>query len=226
MSQRPLLLALALLASALAAAIALELDSAAPVADPTGIVPIRRAPLVRPRAATPAEAVDNTDEWVDTILTRPLFSRDRRPTPEASKGGGDVAISSMPRLTGVLVNGDDRRALFAAPEGGKPLVAKTGAVLGPYTIEAIEPGRVTVSGPQGTLELKPAYDAEMRKALLVELPQQQPQQQAGQVIQPGQPLQPGQPPQLLNLRPGSQFQRALSAIQNGRPQLQQVEVDR
>lgn len=232
MSSRPAFLGMALLATALLAVLAWELDAAGPAEDQTGIVPIRHAPIARPKAAEQPDEEDHTDEWVETILARPLFSRDRKPTPVLAKSGGAVAVSTMPRLTGVMVGPEGARAIFAPAESnGKLLVASKGTTLGPYTVEAIEPGRVTVSGPEGTVKLQPSFDAAVRAAQLVAMPQPaQPQQdqqqgvpQRGVPLQPGQQPQPGQPP-FMNLRPGTQFQRALSAIQNQVPR-NQTEVD-
>jgi hypothetical protein len=204
------LLGLALLATALAGAIALELGGGGAAEDATGIVALRHAPLSKARAVS-EDPVDHTDEWVATVLGRPLFSRDRRPTPMVAKAGGEAPMSSLPRLTGVMVGPFGRNAIFAGPDGGKPITLAEGATLGVYTVQSIAPGRVTVSGPDGVRELEPSYDAVARRAVAAETPQQQ------------LPVRP----QGLNIRPGSQFQRALSAVDGTRPapQFQQQSVD-
>jgi general secretion pathway protein N len=162
-------------------------------------VPLRHAPLARARAPT-EDPVDHTDAWVRDILARPLFSRDRRPTPPLARSGGDTVLTSLPRLTGVLVGAFGRNAIFAGESGGKPLVIEEGGHLGPYTVKAIEPGRVTVAGPEGERQLEPSFDANARRAV---------------AETPPQPQLP-QRPQVLNVRPGSQFQRALSVIEGAR----------
>jgi hypothetical protein len=167
-------------------------------------VPIRHAPPAKARTAA-EDPVDHTDEWVETSLARPLFSRDRRPTVVAAKAG-ETVISSMPRLTGVLVSPLGRSAIFAGPDGGKPMVISEGSSLGPYLIKSIAPGHVTVSGPEGERDLEPSFDANARRA----------------VAEAPQPAQPR--PQVLNFRPGNQFQRALSTIENAKPQ-QRNETD-
>jgi general secretion pathway protein N len=199
MSRLPWLV-LALVATVLATGIVLELGADAPAEDATGIVPLRHAPLARARAPT-EDPVDHTDAWVQHILARPLFSKNRRPTPVVARAGGDTVLASLPRLTGVLVGPFGRSAIFASDSGGKPMVIVEGGTLGPYTVQAIEPGRVTVAGPEGVRQLQPSFDANARRVVAETPP----------------PQQAPQRPSVLNVRPGSQFQRALSVIENGRP---------
>lgn len=211
------LLGLALLATLLGATIALELEPGGGE-DETGIVAARRAPLAKARTVA-EDPVDRTDEWVDGILARPLFSRDRRPTPVVAKAGGEAVMASLPRLTGVMVGPFGRSAIFAGPDGGKPMTVAEGATLGAYTVQAIAPGRVTINGPEGVRDLAPSYDAATRRLLTPDTPPPAQQQQQSQL-----PPQLARPPG-LNLRPGNQFQRALSAIDAPKPSLQQQSVD-
>jgi hypothetical protein len=205
MSRLPFL-AMGLLATALLAVMALELDAGAPAEDATGIVPLRHAPLARARAPT-EDPVDHTDAWVKRSLARPLFSRDRRPTPVVARAGGGSTIASVPRLSGTLVGPFGRSAIFAGESGGKPVVVAVGGSLGGYTVQAIEPGHVTISGPEGVRQLQPSYDAAARRAVA----------DAAPPAQPPMPL-PGQlRQQLLNIRPGNQFPRGLPGAQNERP---------
>jgi len=213
MSARPALLGLALLASTFATAISLELDIGRPAEDETGIVPVRHVPKAQPRVAS-EDPEDHTDAWVATALARPLFSRDRKPTPVEAKAGGGASLTSLPRLTGVVIGPFGRTAIFAGGDNAKPIAVREGKTLGPYTVQAIMPGMVTVEGPEGERTVSLSADAATRQALLAEMPQQ-PQAQPGQ--QPGVPpgTLPGAPnglvprPNLLNVRPGMQFQRGL-----------------
>jgi hypothetical protein len=207
---RPAFFGLALLAAGLLTVLALELDAGAPAEEASGGPP-RHPPRAQPRAA-PEDPVDHTEEWAQTSLARPLFSRDRRPTPVAAKAGGGPVVTALPRLTGVLVGPFGRRAIFAATAGGKPSVIEEGGSLGPYKVEAIAPGHVTIAGPEGEHELQPAFDAAARQAMAAEIPTPPPQL----------PVMPARP-QVLNLRPGSQFQRALTAIENAQPAPQNTE---
>ena len=69
----------------------------------------------------------------------------------------------LARLTGVLVSRSEKRAIFAS-EGGKPIVAEEGTRIGAYVMQTIEPGQVTVIGPEGQRTLQPAYDPKARQA--------------------------------------------------------------
>jgi len=191
MSVRPAFLGLGLLATVLAAAIVLELDDAAPPAGSgTGVVPIRQKAKVEPRAAT-QDPGDRTDNWLATALARPLFSRDRRPT-DAEPNTGAGPTLGLPRLTGVVIGPFGQRAIFAATDGGRPTVLSVGKTLGAYTVEKIEPGGVTVSGPEGRHQVALAADAKERHAMAPELPRPAPAQVQAQAQHPGQA--PGLPP--------------------------------
>lgn len=220
MSTRPAFLGLALLASLLAVAIVRELDGGQPTEDETGIVPIRHVPKAQPRVAS-EDPEDHTDAWLETALARPLFSRDRKPTPVEAKSGGGTTISSLPRLTGVVIGPFGRTAIFAGVDNGKPTAVAQGNTIGPYTVVAVEPGHVTVSGPGGEQEVSLSGDAATRQALAAEIPQPPPVVPVQQQQQPGVPPGtlpggvPGLPnglvprPNMLNLRPGGQFQRGM-----------------
>jgi hypothetical protein len=65
----------------------------------------------------------------------------------------------LPRLAGIMVTGSRRTAIFAAPPGGRPVVADEGARIGVYDVKAISESGVTVVGPEGTTVLRPMFDA-------------------------------------------------------------------
>ena len=138
-------------AAALAGVIGLELANfLAPLPEPPPVPVAAGAPHVAVRrAALPAG-------WQVTLLARPLFSPGRRP-PRVADGG--ARTPGLPRLTGVVVAPDGRRAIFA---GGKVLAE--GAMLGRYRIAAIEVGRVTLQGPEGPEVLRPAFAGGARTA--------------------------------------------------------------
>jgi len=64
----------------------------------------------------------------------------------------------LPRLSGVLLSGGNRSVIFAAPDGGRPTVVAEGGQVAGYTVQSIEPGRVTLAGPDGTRVLRPSFD--------------------------------------------------------------------
>lgn len=85
---------------------------------------------------------------VAAMLTRPLFSPGRRPTP----GVPTAARAEPPRLTGTLLGPFGRRAVFAGT--GKPVSAGEGDSLGTWTVQAITAGFAVLSGPDGRRELR------------------------------------------------------------------------
>lgn len=227
MSARLGWLGMALLGTALLAALALELESSQTDEDAGGVAPSRHVPPTQPRVAS-EDPEDRTGAWAATALARPLFSRDRKPAPVTAKAGGAPMLAALPRLTGVIVGPFGRTAIFAATEGGKPIAVTEGKTIGPYRIEAIAPGGVTVAGPEGERHVPLAEDATMRNSLAAETPRATPP--PGMVAVPGLPtlLAPGggapgapfnlmQRQNMLSLRPGTQFQRTLSGTQNAQP---------
>ena len=227
MSSRAGVLGVALLASLLLLTVLFELRDVGPGEDEGGIVAIRHPPRAAPRAPA-EEAEDRTDAWVRVALARPLFSRDRRPTPAEAKPDGGSAMATLPRLTGVIVGPFGRTAIFAAAGGGKPIALTKGQTLGPFTVEAIEPGGITVSGPDGERRVTLMPDAETRKTLAAEIPREPAQVPGLQTLPPGAPpgtlpmrgmlgvpdppLTAPQRQNLLNLRPGLPMQRGQPVV--------------
>lgn len=123
--------------------------------------PMRQQPL--PAQANSADhSNDHAQGWVTTILDRPLFSATRRAAPAAA--ASTIAGVIPPRLSGVLISGLQTRAIFAGVPGEKGLVAGEGARVGAYVVQSIGIGQVTLVGPEGTLVLKPTFDAAARSA--------------------------------------------------------------
>lgn len=139
----------------LAAVIALEIGARS--RDEEGMTPptlAQPAPALRTDAARPA---GQAAAWAETALARPLFSPTRRPAaaPAAAAPG---APASLPRVTAILVSPDGKSVIFAAGDGGKPVVAGEGSRVGAYQVQSIEVGRVTVLGPSGPQVLGPSFD--------------------------------------------------------------------
>lgn len=99
---------------------------------------------------------DRSQDWVATILDRPLFKVSRRPPPGSA--AGISRGTGLPRLSGTLVTSLQRSAIFAGPAGSKPVVIAEGAKLGGYTVQSIGAGRVVLVGPDGSIVLKPSFD--------------------------------------------------------------------
>ncbi len=109
-------------------------------------------------ASRPVTVADHTDEWVATILDRPLFSPDRRPPSETQATKGAAPLAGLPRLSAVLVGPFGRSAIFAA-EGQKPMVVLEGSRVGAWTVRSIEDGAVEVIGPGGPRTLHPSFES-------------------------------------------------------------------
>jgi len=138
---------LSAIAAALACAIALE------VADSHHSVPatpIRPSKAIAQNQAPLAEGPDSHENWLNQILGRPLFNPDRRPIESGVRG--------LPRLTGIVVAGSQRVAIFAGPSNGRPVLAQAGAHIGAYEVRSIADEGVTVVGPTGTSLVRPAFD--------------------------------------------------------------------
>jgi hypothetical protein len=109
-------------------------------------------------AGSDAESVaKDTQAWANTIVDRPLFTVGRKP-PKQGPGNHQVASSGLPRLSGIMITGFGRRAIFM-PDGGKALTLGEGATLDDYTIRQIAADRVVLTGAKGDMVLRPAYDA-------------------------------------------------------------------
>lgn len=107
----------------------------------------------RTEPASVAQPAGQHDAWFKEIVSRPLFSPDRRPIgPEAK------SIRGLPRLTGIIVDGTRHVALFAAPQGGRPTVAEAGSRIGAYEVREVADAGVVVIGPEGTTLVRPLFD--------------------------------------------------------------------
>jgi hypothetical protein len=139
-------------------------------APPAGVTssPPPAAPAASPASAP---AVDREREWVATVLARPLFSPDRRPSPEAA-AVATAGPNGLPRLTGTLVAPFERSAIFAAA-GRDPIVVHEGARIDAYTVMSIEAGQVRLRGPEGTRILHPTFQPGADKTTGGSVPSQQ-----------------------------------------------------
>jgi hypothetical protein len=143
---------LSLVLVALCGVIGLEIADQPRSPDPG--LPARVAGPIRLGAADIAEPASRRDGWFREIVSRPLFNPDRRPIgPDARE------VRGLPRLTGIVVDGSRRIAIFAAPSGGHPIVVEADSRIGAYDVREIDDAGVTVVGPEGTTVLRPIFDA-------------------------------------------------------------------
>lgn len=80
----------------------------------------------------------------------------------------DPVTPEPPRLTGVVIAGALRYAIFAAPDG--TLLADEGDRVGPFTVVVIRPGEVELRAPTGHYRLLPTPDGAVRQSLLLPPP--------------------------------------------------------
>jgi len=112
--------------------------------------------MVRPKVDQPPVAAiapgvpDQHAAWLTEIMARPLFNPDRHPV--------DIGMRGLPRLTGIIVAGPQRVAIFAGPADGRPLVAQAGAHVGAYEVRAVADEGVTMVGPEGISMIRPVFD--------------------------------------------------------------------
>ena len=109
---------------------------------------------VAPRTAVSERAPVRTE----AMLARPLFTPGRVPFHEDHAPAPEEAA---PHLTGLIVAERRGRAIFAGPDG-KPVVLGEGGRLGPFTVMAVRPDGVDLSGPPGLRTLHPSSDAARR----------------------------------------------------------------
>lgn len=91
---------------------------------------------------------------VDTILERPLFVPGRH---SAGRPTGQAGGEQVPRLTGIVMTGARRTALFQAM-GEKPKVLREGETLGGWTIASITHRQVVLQKSGGTMTIELAPD--------------------------------------------------------------------
>jgi len=115
------------------------------------------------QAATSPAQGESRQALADDLLGRPLFAALRRP-PVAPVPPRAPPPPSPPRLAGILVSGPSRSAIFAAVGEGRSVVAQEGMEVGGYTVQLIEAGQVTLSGPGGQQMLQPTFDAQPQGA--------------------------------------------------------------
>lgn len=148
--KRILPIGLFLVSTALCATLALEVSEWHGRAVARPLAP-QVMPPSRDEPPDNAGVPDQHEAWFAQTLARPLFSPDRRPV--------EAGVRGLPRLTGVVVNGSQRIAIFASPSGQHPIIVEAGGHVGAYQVQDIADAGVTVSGPQGTTMIRPIFDS-------------------------------------------------------------------
>jgi hypothetical protein len=112
--------------------------------------PLRSSPAMSPRDGASAEA-PSVGAWADIVLSRPLFSQDRRPTAAAR-----AAIGGLPRLAGTIRADQGELAIFQ-PADSKPVVVGRGARVADWIVSDIADGAVTLQRGSSTTTLRLSY---------------------------------------------------------------------
>ncbi|WP_428487843.1 hypothetical protein [Rhodopila sp.] len=157
---------LSLLALALSGTIAFELAhrDTRPVDAPA-------APTHAPNAATRTQVTPSRteiDRRLSEILARPVFSPDRRPVDS-----GTHSVAGLSRLTGIVVTGSRKIAIFAAPSGEQPIVVEEGSHINAFEVTSITSAGVTVVGPGGSAVMTPVFDPAPPNAPRLQVPLRQ-----------------------------------------------------
>jgi hypothetical protein len=104
-------------------------------------------------AAISAGSANRRDVWFQEIVSRPLFSPDRKQVEDTGR-----SVSGLPRLTAIIVEGRRRIAIFAASPGSRATVVGVGSRIGVYDVRDIAADGITVAGPQGIMVIRPTFD--------------------------------------------------------------------
>ena len=92
------------------------------------------------------------------VLARPLFESNRRPDTIQAAADTPTGATAVPRLTGIMLNGANRRAIFASQDHpGKLETLQEGGQIGAYRVVTISLSAVTLSGPGGVQALTPRF---------------------------------------------------------------------
>jgi hypothetical protein len=104
-----------------------------------------------------ASASNSATGLVAAILARPLFRSDRKPAPGDTRGMTSGAPADLPRLTGILMTDNERRAIFQPAGKERPIVVVEGETVGNWRVDQIAVDAVILSGPGGTRRIEPRF---------------------------------------------------------------------
>lgn len=131
-------------------------EAAAPTVDEQAVVAIPSFQQTAPSKIPVRKRGDDSSQWADAAVARPLFSQSRRPLADNTVAAVSVPYS-LPRLTGVVVGPTGGVAIFASADSGKPTIVRAGDRLGPAFVETIANGQVSLRGPDGLVVVRPVF---------------------------------------------------------------------
>lgn len=116
-------------------------------------------PPATPAAEPPPLLAPELSDLTDTV-ERPLFNPSRRgpqpPPPEAEAPPPPPPTAEPPpavTVQGVILAGDQGVALLRRDDTGEIMTARPGDDLSGWHVDRIDPGSVTLTGPDGSIEL-------------------------------------------------------------------------
>jgi hypothetical protein len=119
----------------------------------------------QPVVAARARPEVDRDDMVEVLLARPPFSPTRRPEAKPTVASDDAPHAvELPRLSGILVSGGQKLAIFQTAADDKPTVVAEGGNVSGWTVQTISEASVTVSGPPGTRTVQTAFDPNVKVA--------------------------------------------------------------
>jgi hypothetical protein len=151
---------LTLIAVALAGLIVIELTVSSGNEPETTAAPDAAAP----ETADAQQGGESPSDFATAILARPLFRPDRHPFPTNDQDANSAGPVDLPRLTGILLSSDIKRAIFAPEGSDRPIVVAEGESVGDWRVQEIAADSVTMTGPDGTRRLRPKFAANQTPA--------------------------------------------------------------
>jgi hypothetical protein len=112
-----------------------------------------------PETAGADQGASSPSDFATAALARPLFRPDRQPYPSNDQEASSTAPVDLPRLTGILLSSDIKRAIFAPEGSDRPIVVAEGESVGDWRVQEIAADSVTMTGPDGTRRLRPKFAA-------------------------------------------------------------------
>jgi hypothetical protein len=146
---------LTLVAVALAGLIVIELTMSSGGEPETTAAPDAAAP----DSVAAQQGGESPSDYANTVLARPLFRPDRHPFPTNDPDALATAPVDLPRLTGILLSSDVKRAIFAPEGSDQSIVVAEGESVGDWRVQEIAADSVTMVGPDGTRRLRPKFAA-------------------------------------------------------------------
>ena len=114
-----------------------------------------------PHKPVQSRSFRTTDDIVEALLMRPLFSATRRPPLNMQDNKSHLEYSRPPRLTAIIKTGSSSQSIFVVDGSKKFVIAFKGNSVGEFVVEDISDNSVTLSHFGSTIVESPSYDANL-----------------------------------------------------------------